>query len=160
MLTQKYFSKDHLFSLDYPRIWEMEMYDEIPAFFDPMSGNGALQILSIDLFDLNGNDKKKDELFTAYPYLTGHTLVDKMIIFLHMQGIKADTESLHVFSRDGINFIPKEYVVQGRFYMSVMMEKENQILLAIYNSAKQPDEVEAGIIGEIIKSIHMRSRVN
>lgn len=159
MLTQKYFSNDHLFSLHYPRTWDMEVYDEIPAFFDPMSGNGALQVFAIDVLKLENDHENLEEVYKAYPYLSGTKITDKMLIFLHMQGVRVDSKDLSVYTDKGTDFIPFEYTVQGRFYMSVMMEKENILLLAIYNSANQPDNAEAAAIGEIIKSIEIGSKV-
>jgi len=158
MLTQKYLSQDRLFSLSYPRVWDMEIYEGVPAFFDPMSGSGALQVFAVDTDTLQKNDEHRETLLAAHPWLSGEKLSDKMLIFLHIQGVKTDVKNLGVYSDRGVDFIPFEYSVQGRFYMSVMMGKGNVVLLAIYNSATQPDKVEAGIIGNIIKSIEITDK--
>jgi len=160
MLTQKYYSEGNFFYLDYPRTWEMEIHDHIPAFFDPISGNGALQILAVDIFPAMNDEEKKTGMIKAYPYLAGEKLIDKMVIFLHMQDIRINPNDLKIYARKGTYFIPHEYSVQGRFYMSVMMEKCGILLLAIYNAASKPDKMEADIIGEILKSIEITERKN
>jgi hypothetical protein len=137
----------------------MEVYDQIPAFFDPMSGSGALQVMAIDVIELKSDFEKFKSSIKGFPWLTGEKLIDKMMVFLHMQEIKATPETLRVYTRDDMDFIPFEYTLQGRFYMTVMMEKDDVVLLAIYNSATQPDKIEAGIIGEIIKSIKISGKV-
>ena len=158
MLTQIYYSPDDLYTLEYPRTWDLEMYEHIPAFFDPMSGNGALQVLAVDLHPSVIDQYQKETLIKAYPYLSGEKLLDKMVIFLHMQEAVVEINSLKIYMHNDINFIPYEYVIQGRFYMTVLMEKNNIILLAVYNSANAPDKVDATIIGDMIKSIKIRSK--
>lgn len=160
MLTQKYYSADGLYSLEYPRVWDTEEYEHIPAFFDPLSGHGALQVFAADLSEIKNNEPvKKDLLIENYPYLAGDKLIDKMRIFLHMQDTGIDVSNLKMYTDNGINFIPFEYEIQGRFYMSVMMEKNNIVLLAMYNSTSYPEKKDAEIISNIIKSIKIKGQV-
>ena len=83
-LTQPFISPNEWFKLEYPRMWEMEVVDNIPAFFDPLFGKGALQVFSVKLGDL---DKLTEEI-TEFPFLLGETLPKKMKIFLEKQNIQ------------------------------------------------------------------------
>ena len=160
MLTQHFESPDGLFTLEYPRVWDMEEHENIPAFFDPISGNGAMQVLAVDTSFFNHDALKKEKCINTYPYLNGSTLKDKMIIFLHIQQIQFNKDDLKVYTRDNLIYIPYEYYIQGRFFIAVLMESQNVILLAVYNSAAQPNQTEAAIIGDILKSIQIKNRRN
>ena len=149
-LTQTFESPERWYRLEYPRIWEMEIVDQIPAFFDPFEGKGALQVFCANLA---GDQNKK--VLKEFPFLGGNSLVDKMRIFLHMQGADPKDEELKVYPKSGISFVPYEYYNEGRFYMCVLMEKDEILLLALYNSEGSPEAEEARIIGEIIQSIEI-----
>lgn len=156
MLTQTYTAPDHSYSLEYPRTWDMETYENIPAFFDPISGKGAMQIISMDLQD--GEELKAME--ESFPYLKGETILDKMILFLYLQNIECSPEELKVYNQEETDFIPHEYYVNEHFYMAVMMQKLNTFLLILYNSKTQPDEEEALVISNIIKTIQINPKGN
>ncbi|MDH4200013.1 MAG: hypothetical protein OEV66_06490 [Spirochaetia bacterium] len=156
MLTQKFISNDRLFSLEYPRMWDTENFENIPAFFDPLAGKGALQILAVNNTDV----RNFEMLLKHYPYLAGTKLSDKMVLFLHFQDVPCQPDQLKMFSRNEIRYIPFEYSHEGRFYMAVMMEKSGVLLVAVYNSASIPDEQESLIIGNIVNSIEIYGEKN
>jgi hypothetical protein len=151
MLKQIFYSPDKSYQLEYPRVWEMEMNNSIPAFFEPFNGKGALQILSLNADDFLSNP----DLVRVYPYMAGKTIEDKMIIFLHMQDIEPKDGDLAKYTKKNMIYVPYEYSREDRFYMSVMMQRSSRFLLVIYNSSPAPDEEEAKIIGEIISSIEI-----
>jgi len=156
MLSQLYQAEDNSYTLEYPRVWEMEIHEGVPAFFDPFNGKGALQILSIDLEDV----LTMPEYTKAFPYLAGKSLEDKMLIFLHMQGSDPAEDSIVKFTKNDTIYIPYEYNIGDTFYMAVMMQKKNRFLLAMYNSSPAPDAEEAKIIGDIIGSIRIPGEGN
>lgn len=149
-LTQLFISPERWYRLEYPRIWEVEVVDNIPAFFDPFAGKGALQI-----FCTNLAGKSDEKLLEEHPFLGGKTLKDKMQIFLHIQGAKPSEGSLQEYKKGKTSFIPFEFKREDRFYMSVLMQHETILLLALYNSEGDPAAEEAKIIGEIIQSIEI-----
>ena len=75
--NQSFTSPDQWFSLQYPCMWEVEVVDGIPAFFDPLQGRGVLQILSVKL----GSPDTIDEKLSEFPFLKGSSLHEKMRIF-------------------------------------------------------------------------------
>jgi hypothetical protein len=83
-----------------------------------------------------------------------------MNIFLHMQGVPAEKLEIKIYKKNGFNLIPCEYNLEGRFYMVVMMESGDYVLLVLYNSAAEPDEAEAAILGNIINSIRFSAKGN
>ena len=150
-LTQHFISANEWYSLDYPRMWEMEVVENIPAFFDPLFGKGALQVFCVKTGDI---DALPDDL-AQYPFLKGESLQDKMLIFLQTQKVNIEPDDITVFRRDDIDFVANEYQQEERFYMVCMMQKEETFLLALYNCKDQPEKEEADNIGSILKSIRI-----
>lgn len=149
MLTQVFESPENWYTLEFPRVWDVEIVDNIPAFFDPILGKGALQVLSVKM---KGEGATK-ELLEAHPYLGGANLKEKMSIFLHTCSVAVSIDDLQEVEIDGTTLLPYEYSIDGRFYMCVMIQKNNIFLLCLYNSDAIPDEADAQIISNIIKSI-------
>ncbi len=150
MLTQTFTSPENWYTLEYPRVWEMEVVDNIPAFYDPFSGKGALQILSVKI-----SGESTEQLIQAHPFLGGNNLHEKMKIFLHMNGAPISADELTEVHQNGVDFIPCEYMIDSRFYMCVMIQKNEIFLLCLYNSDGIPDDEEAKIIGNIIQSVQI-----
>ena len=149
-LTQLFISPERWYRLEYPRVWEVEVVDGIPAFFEPFQGKGALQI-----FCTNLTGKANEKILKEFPFLSGKSIVDKMRIFLHMQGADPKEGALKEYAKGKMSFVPYEYRSEGRFYMSVLMQNDPILLLALYNSEGDPEAEEANIIGEIIQSIEI-----
>ena len=150
-LTQPFVSPNEWFKLEYPRMWEMEVVDNIPAFFDPLFGKGALQVFSVKLGDL---DKLTEEI-AEFPFLLGETLPVKMKIFLEKQSIAFNDSDLKLFNRNNLQCVAHEYFVAERFYMACMMQKNNIFLLTLYNCIEAPSNEEALAIGEILKTVEI-----
>ena len=148
MLTQTFESENKWYSLEYPRVWEMEVIENIPSFFDPFAGKGAVQVLSV-----NCSGKPEPEIIQNYPFLNGKTLGDKMLIFLHSQQVNIKSAELSIVTKGNMEMIPFEYSSDGSFFMAVMMEENGILLLVLYNSTEVPDKEEASIISAIIQSI-------
>ena len=151
MTLQTFVSPKKLFSLDYPRIWEMEVVENIPAFFNPIEGQGALQIFSIRL---DQKTKIPKEL-KHFNFLNAKNLLDKMIFFLNNQNIKISEKELKIYTKKKMSFIPYEYSLEKRFYMVCMLQEKNILLLSIYNCSGIPDKKEATIIGQIMSSVQI-----
>ncbi len=148
-LYQTFLSPNQWYSLQYSRMWEMEVVQNIPAFFDPISGKGALQIFSIKI----GMTKKIPKELEEYSFLKENTLEGKMHSFLEKQNVVPDPGSLKVYKKDDVIFLPYEYYIDGRFFMACMFQKKNIFLLALYNCLDFPEETEVSEIGKIIRSI-------
>ena len=151
MLMQKFISPSAWFELEYPRLWEMEVYEGIPTFFDSFEGKGAIQIFSVKLGDLNEIPIEMQN----YSFLTGKTLVEKMLLFLEKQDIASEANEIEHFRQNGALAVAKEYYSENYFYMACMLEKNNIFILSLYNCMDTPDENEALIISQIIKSIEI-----
>ena len=128
-LTQTFYSENGWYSLEYPRIWEMQVVENIPSFFDPFVGKGALQVFSV-----NCAGKPNPELIQSYPFLNGKSIEDKMIIFLHSQEVDIKSAELSIVTKGNMKLIPYEFSSDGRFFMAVMMEENDILLLLINNS--------------------------
>ncbi|MES0491324.1 MAG: hypothetical protein ABUK01_15125 [Leptospirales bacterium] len=148
-LTQTFTSTEGWYKLEYPRVWEMEVIDNIPSFFDPFFGNGAVQTFCVKTGTQPMDAKMRDN----FPFLNGKTLIDKMNLFLFSQQINVANTDFKVYNRDDVSYIPFEYEQEGRFFMVILMEKNNLVLLALYNSQQTPNKEEALIISNIIQSV-------
>jgi len=150
-LTQTFTSSEGWYTLEYPRVWEVEVIENIPSFFDPFFGNGAVQIFCAKTGALPPDAKIRDD----YPFLSGKTLTDKMNLFLFSQQINVTNVEFKTYIQNDVSYIPFEYEQEGRFFMVVLMEKKDIVLLALYNSNQTPSSEEAEIIGNIIQSIEI-----
>ena len=149
--SQTFISPRKWFSLEYPRLWDMEVVDNIPAFFDPLGGQGALQVFSVQI---GPREKIKKEL-EAFDFLKSEGLSAKMHHFLMNQQIVVPEEELTIYHRDQMQFIPYEYVLEGRFYMACMLQKKKIFLLVLYNCQGRPPPEEANTVSEIVRSIQI-----
>ncbi|MDH5717505.1 MAG: hypothetical protein OEZ22_07685 [Spirochaetia bacterium] len=150
-LTQTFTSANGWYSLEYPRLWDFEIFDSIPSFFDPFEGHGALQVLSIKYSSKKPNSK----IIEAYPFMAGKNIEDKMQIFLHAQSVESAIGSIKSFTLNNNKICAHEYSKEGHFFMVSIIEKNNICLLVLYNCPKEPPKEEASIITDIIKSIQI-----
>jgi len=157
VLMQPFVSKEGWYTLEYPRMWEVEIIEDIPAFFDSISGAGALQVFAVQM-GLGLSDVTE-----THPFMKGETLTEKMKLFLenHSISISNDDLAMTAITEKGDNddrerttyLVAKEYRVEDRFYMVCMLQKKNRFLLCLYNCAGSPSDEEAAIVGKIIQSI-------
>ncbi|MDH5721258.1 MAG: hypothetical protein OEZ13_11695 [Spirochaetia bacterium] len=148
---QAFTSSENWYSINYPRMWDMEVFDNIPSFFDPISGNGALQIFSTRL----GHNLPDEDLLNKYPFLGGKTLTDKMLLFLAEQNVNIKDIQIKEFILNNQLASAHEFFSENRFFMVSMMQKKDIFLLILYNSLKAPSDEEAAIITEMVKSINI-----
>jgi len=146
---QTYTSPHSWYSLEYPRMWEMEIVENIPAFFDPIWGSGALQVFSVQLGDVEEIPAEIE----ALPFLRGESLEKKMALFLEAQHAPVSEEDIVLHHKNSVAFIALEYSMEDRFYVVCMFQKKSKFLLALYNCKDRPADEEADNVGRIISSI-------
>ena len=149
--NQLFVSQEKWFSLHYPRMWEMEVIENIPFFFDSIKGQGALQVFSVKLGSINKITKEIEE----FPFLKGKSLAHKMQLFLRQQNIRFEKNNLNIYKNKDTFLMPYEYYLDQRFYMVCMLQKKHTFLLTLYNCADQPTEEEASVVGKIVHSIQI-----
>lgn len=148
-LTQTFTSPEKWYTLEYPRVWEVEIYDHIPAFFDPFEGKGALQVFSVQL----GKEESIPENLKQLQFLSGKTLRHKTEIFLDNQSIAYEKDQIVTFEKAGMEYAAIEYYKEGRFYMACLIQSEPIFVLTLYNCKDSPDTEEAKTVSQIIQSI-------
>ena len=143
--NQEFVSPKNWFKLEYPRMWEMEVVENIPTFFDPLHGKGALQVFSVKL----GSAEQLQE----QTFLKEDTLEGKMVSFLTGQDVDADPDKIITYEKENTFFIPYEYENSGRFFMVCMFQKQLMFVLALYNCEGVPTNEEAKVIADVIQSV-------
>jgi hypothetical protein len=124
------------FHLKFPSHWEVEILEDIPAFFDPMGG-GALQIAAF---------KKSDEPVN---------LEDEMTRYLGQLKMPYDPDKIASFELAAGPCLACEFIREDRFWLVNMLGKDGQLLIIIYNADEVPDPDTVGILMDIIKSIRL-----
>jgi hypothetical protein len=127
------------FQLIYPAEWEMEIIEDIPAFYDPLSG-GVLQCAASrnpdGPFDLPGEMRK----------------------FLERQQIAFEEDSIARFrTPGGQDCIACEYTREDRFWMVYMIALEDRLLIVMYNADEIPGPDQARSVSDVIASIRFLS---
>ena len=122
------------FTLYFPSHWEVEVIEDIPAFFDPMGG-GALQIAAIH---------KSDEPVN---------LEDEMIRYLGQMHLPYDQEKMASFEIEAGPCLACEFIKDNRFWLVNMTGKDSRLYIIIYNADEVPDPDSVTLIMNIIKSI-------
>lgn len=135
MYYKEYESPMKWYQMKYPAHWELEIIENIPAFYDP-EGAGAVQI-------------------SAFANRGSHySLSDEMKRYLHQHSIDYHPDKIACFQTvDGTNIETCEFVRDGRFWMVYMLASEDKLILCTYNSDEAPNARDAGIIGSIARSI-------
>lgn len=145
--NQNFTSETGLFSIEYPRTWELVVHDNIPAVFDPFLGMGALQFYAVRLSD------DLTEALNASSFLAGESLTEKMALFLETQNVTYEFNHLKEHHQGEIKMVAHEFETGKRFFMAVMFEKKDVFVLSLYNSSQPPQDEEALVIAEIIRSL-------
>lgn len=157
-LKQRFESEKGWYSLEYPRMWEVEVIEHIPAFFDPINGRGSVQIFAVQM----GSPADSIEVINAYPFLRGASLIEKMELFLQAQECDYNPDRLQssthpMSAKDNpTKVVASEYRIENRFYMAAMFQNQNLFLLALYNCEGLPEESEAKAVGELLRSIDLK----
>lgn len=130
------------FRLAYPRDWEMEIIEDIPAFYDA-EGGGALQVVA----------SRKEE---------GEFLPDEELErWLTRQGVEVSEDKIAVYeAQPGVRCAACEFVRDRRFWMVQAMASGSALLLIIYNADEVPDAPTVSILSLLIRSITFVENVN
>jgi len=127
------------FTLQYPDTWEMEIIEDIPAFFDPLGG-GALQVVA------SQNDGAPFEPES------------EMEKYLSRLGIDFDLDRLVRYDHAAGKSVACEFVREGRFWLVNMIASANRLLVMIYNADELPDPDTVRIIMKIIQTVRIDSQ--
>ena len=123
------------FRLAYPDFWEMEIIENIPAFYDP-DGSGALQVAAT--VNSDGPYDLKEE-FTKY---------------LQRHEIEFDDEKVVRFQTDaGWECLAGEFFKEERFWLVYLLGVAEKMIIVCYNSDEMPSKPLVKIISQIIRSI-------
>lgn len=130
------------FRLAYPRDWEMEIIEDIPAFYDA-DGAGALQVVASR--KESGDYEPQEELER----------------WLVRQGVEVAEDRITVYEgQPGVLCAACEFVRDDRFWMVQVMTAGTALLVVIYNADEVPDAETVGILSLIIRSITIVEEVN
>lgn len=149
---QAFQSPSHWFSLRYPRMWEVEVIEDIPTFYDPLFGQGAMQIFSAQLGSLHLVD---EEILQDFPFLRMESISKKMEAFLNQQEAPFHDEDIRYSHLHNTDVVAVEYRLEDRFYMASMFQKESIFVLALYNCQGEPPQEEAENVGKILQSLRL-----
>jgi hypothetical protein len=145
---QTFSSDSDWFSISYPRMWDYEIIEDVPSFFDPYFGSGGvLQFFAAKMGKILGED-----LLERVPYLEHPVIEDKMVHFLELQHVQS-LPDLQPFKSENYIALAAEYHIEERFYTAIMFQTEDKFLLALYNNPGDPSSEEAEIVSNIIKSV-------
>lgn len=149
---QEFISASNWFTLWYPRLWEMEVIENIPTFYEPFMGQGALQVFAAKI----GTLKTENDVTAEYPFLEAPTLLDKMESFLSQQEVEYSPENFTHTQSKQTDVVAVEYEKEGRFYMACMYQKNSTFVLALYNCEGVPSDEEAENVGKVLRSVSLR----
>ncbi len=150
---QKFQSSNRWYSLEYPRMWEMQIVENIPCFFNPIHGSGSLQLFSANLSQIKTLDTKQLDKFN---FLKGANLIQKMNLFLNTRQVIVKEQDLKIYVNDNnTQFVAHEFKQEDHFFTACMFQKKHIFLLGIYNCLGVPPIEESDIIGAILKSIEI-----
>lgn len=152
---QSFSSDSDWFSIQYPRMWDYEIVEDIPSFFDPYFGSGGV----LQFFVAQMGKILSEDLLEKVPYLEHAELEDKMVHFLELQHVQS-LPNLQPFQAANYEAIAAEYHIESRFYTAIMFQTTNKFLLALYNSPGEPSPEEAEIVSKIIKTVKITWRVD
>ncbi len=149
---QRYDSAEGLYQMSFPRHWDFEIHEGIPAFFDPLLPNpGVLQIFAADLSKVD----MQSEAYRSSPFLDGDTLREKMLLFLGSQISYNDEDVMQEAIVNGASFIAHEYYSEGRFFLAAMQQRNNSFVLALYNREGVPEREEIAELSATLKSLQI-----
>ncbi len=130
------------FRVAYPRHWEMEIIEDIPAFYDP-EGAGALQIVA---------SRSTDAVYVP---------ADELERWLQRQGVEVDSDRIAAYeSQPGVACAACEFVRDNRYWMVQVMSPGPTLLFVIYNADEVPDPETAALVSFVIRSIQFLENAN
>lgn len=121
------------FQMQYPGLWDSEIIEDIPCFFDPDSG-WALQAIAFR--------SQLGEPFTELNrYLERHSL-------------KADpAKTAHFSLPSGLSCMACEFYIEQRFWLVNLIFRDNRMLFILFNSDELPEESLAREISSVIRTV-------
>lgn len=123
------------FTVRIPPLWEVEIIENIPAFFDP-DGSGVLQIAAF---------RRPAAILDAR---------DEMERYLNQNGVEPDRSRMtNLVLPSGLECVSVEYVLDNRFWMVSAISRNNRLLFVIYNGDEIPQQGTAMLISEVVSSI-------
>lgn len=139
-MSQKFKYKNYTspmgwYTMLYPAHWELEIIEEIPAFFDP-EGAGAFQVYAF----ANKNGK--------------YDLKNELIRYLKQHAIEYEEDCIASFTNnEGSEIKACEFISKERFWLVYMIAHNSKMVLCTYNSDESPDKELSIILTNIISSI-------
>ncbi|MBK8397120.1 MAG: DUF3805 domain-containing protein [Leptospiraceae bacterium] len=132
---QPYRSPNGWYMLAYPEYWEVEVIEEIPAFYDP-DGAGALQVSAFE------------------NKLGSYNLSEELARFLAIHKIEYDEDCVASFKNNlGSEIKACEFISEERFWLVYMISFGSKLIVCTYNSDERPDKELSIILTNIISSI-------
>ena len=130
------------FRLAYPRHWDTEIIEDIPAFYDP-EGGGALQIVA---------SRKESGVYLPD---------EELERWLVRQGVEVSTDRITLYEgQPGVSCAACEFVRDQRFWMVQVMTAGTALLIVMYNGDEVPDPETVEMLTLIIRSITIVENVN
>lgn len=126
--------KGSFFEVLYPAHWNVEVIEQIPAFYDP-EGSGALQLVA---------SQGMKPGFDPAIELRNH---------LNRQKVDISKIEFYIFDDAGKECVACEYFHDGRFWMMQMTSYKEKMILFMYNSDETPEPGVALSLSKIIRSV-------
>jgi hypothetical protein len=139
---QPYRSPNGWYMLAFPEHWEVEVIEEIPAFYDP-DGAGALQVSAFE-----------NKLGT-------YDLAEELARFLAFHKIEYDENCIASFTNNlGSKIKACEFISEERFWLVYMISFRSKLIVCTYNSDEKPDKELSIMLTNIISSIRFLQAEN
>ena len=139
---QPYRSPNGWYMLVFPEHWEVEVIEEIPAFYDP-DGAGALQVSAFE-----------NKLGT-------YDLAEELARFLAFHKIEYDENCIASFTNNlGSKIKACEFISEERFWLVYMISFRSKLIVCTYNSDEKPDKELSIMLTNIISSIRFLQAEN
>jgi hypothetical protein len=133
---QAFRSPKGIYMFAYPETWVYEVIEEIPAFYDPETNDGAFQISSFQNKELDFD------------------LSEEMNRFLELHKIEFDEEKVASFTNnEGSKILACEFISDSRFWLVYMVANKFKLLVCTYNSDNKPTKDLSIILTNMISSI-------
>lgn len=140
MRWNKFTDEPGNFRFEYPAIWDYEIIEHVPSFFDPIGGSGAFQ--------------------AVYWLHRGGTVEPLPVILgqhLNRMGLASFTPDQADIVRLGdIDFASNEFRLDDRFWFVALARRDQDMVLFSYNSDEEPDDETAGILSHMVSSLRIR----
>ncbi len=123
------------FRLRYPSQWDVEVIEDVAAFFDP-EGAGAVQVAC---------SVKSPPI----------DLAEEMKSYLARQGIDYHEESMAFYENGAAQAVACEFVKQERFWMVTLLASRDRLIIVLYNADEVPGAETAEMILALIRSVEL-----